>query len=224
LAILFFEDIMLDLQTLLDLSAARHRGHLCPRQVLGVRMGQYAAELLELDLPQRDKRLVALVETDGCVVDGIAVAAGCSVGSRTMFIMDYGKTAATFVDTETQRTVRIIPHPGSRKHALDFAPNAPDKWHAQLAAYQVMPAHELLVADGVQLSISMAELISVHGLRVVCAQCGEDIINARQVQHDGRVLCRACAGDGYYCPPASSSSAAAPPRVSTTPALTISRN
>jgi formylmethanofuran dehydrogenase subunit E len=38
---------MHDLQTLLAQSAALHN-HLCPRQVLGVRMGMYAAELLDL--------------------------------------------------------------------------------------------------------------------------------------------------------------------------------
>lgn len=189
---------MLELQTLLDQSAARHRGRLCPRQVLGVRMGQFAALQLNLDLPQRDKRLIALIETDGCVVDGIAVSTGCSVGSRTMFIMDYGKTGATFVDTQTQHAIRIIPHPGSRKHALDYAPNAPDKWHAQLAAYQVMLLNELLVAQPVVLSLSLEALISEHGLRAICEQCGEDIINAREVRQAGRVLCRACAGDGYY--------------------------
>jgi formylmethanofuran dehydrogenase subunit E len=191
---------MLELQTLLNQSAARHRGNLCPRQVLGVRMGQFAAEQMQLELPRSDKRLIALVETDGCLVDGIAVASGCSVGSRTMFIRDYGKTAATFVDTQTERAIRILPHPSSRKHALDYAPNAPDKWHAQLDAYQVMPANELLVAQPVTLSISLSALISQHGLRVVCAQCGEDIINAREIRQAGQVLCRACAGDGYYFP------------------------
>ena len=69
--------IMNDLETLLKQSAERHQQHLCPRQVLGVRMGIYAGELFGLDLPQTDKRLFAFVETDGCLTDGIAVATGC---------------------------------------------------------------------------------------------------------------------------------------------------
>src|SRR3989304_4446193 len=40
---------------LLEPTAALHR-HLCPRQVLGVRMGMLAGELLGVDLPQSDKR------------------------------------------------------------------------------------------------------------------------------------------------------------------------
>jgi formylmethanofuran dehydrogenase subunit E len=161
-------------------------------------MGQYATEQLNLDLPQSDKRLIVIVETDGCLVDGIAVATGCSVGSRTMFMMDYGKTAATFVDTLTRRAIRILPHPHSRTRAYDYAPNAPHKWHAQLEAYQIMPAEELLTAQPVTLSISVQALVSQHGLRVVCERCGEDIINAREVCCESHVLCRACAGNGYY--------------------------
>ena len=45
---------------LLAQTSARH-DHLCPRQVIGVRMGMYAADLLDLELPQSDKRLIAFV-------------------------------------------------------------------------------------------------------------------------------------------------------------------
>ncbi|MGC8780907.1 MAG: FmdE family protein, partial [Anaerolineae bacterium] len=67
------------LKELLDMTTALHR-HLCPRQVLGVRMGLYAGELLGLSVPQQDKRLYTIVETDGCAADGVAVATNCWVG------------------------------------------------------------------------------------------------------------------------------------------------
>jgi formylmethanofuran dehydrogenase subunit E len=189
---------MPDLQTLLAASAGRHRNHLCPRHVLGVRMGLYAAELFGVELPQSDKRIFTFVETDGCLIDGVAVSTGCWFGSRTMYLMDYGKTAATFVDTRTEQAIRVFPHPDSRTRALAYAPDAPDRWHAQLAAYQAMPAEELLSAQEVTLTFSLAALISKHGQRVVCERCGEDIINAREVRADGEVLCRACAVGAYY--------------------------
>jgi len=189
---------MTNIQKFLDASVQRHRGCLCPRQVLGVRMGMYAAELFALALPQTDKRLFAFAETDGCMVDGITVATNCSIGSRTMRIMDYGKSAVTFVDTLTNRAVRVTPRHASRRRALDYAPDAPDRWHAQLAAYQIMPAEELLIAQDVHLTVSLSAIISRHGHRVVCDDCGEDIINEREVTQEGRVLCRACAGESYY--------------------------
>lgn len=186
------------LTALLQRSAEQHANHLCPRQVLGVRMGMYAAELFDLPLPQTDKRLFAFVETDGCLVDGITAMTGCACGHRTMRIMDYGKCAVTFVDTFTERALRVVPNPMARVYARNYAPNAPDRWHAQLEAYQVMPTEELLLAQPVNLTVSLAAIISRHGLRVVCDVCGEDIINERQVLREGHILCRPCAGDTYY--------------------------
>src|SRR3989337_2741885 len=96
------------LNNLLQASAALHH-HLCPRQVIGVRMGLYAGQILRLDLPQTDKRLLTIMETDGCASDGVAVATNCWVGRRTMRVEDYGKVAATFVDTQTGEAFRLAP-------------------------------------------------------------------------------------------------------------------
>ncbi len=189
---------MHDLTALLKTTAERHHDHLCPRQVLGVRMGLYASELFGFPLPSSDKRLFAFVETDGCLTDGIAVATGCWWGNRTMRLVDYGKSAVTFVDVQTEKAIRISPTLESRSRALDYAPKAPDRWHAQLAAYQVMPNAELLLAREVVLAISLKVIISQHGGRVICEECGEDIMNERQVVQEGRILCRACARDAYY--------------------------
>ncbi|HEX8967157.1 MAG TPA: FmdE family protein, partial [Chloroflexota bacterium] len=107
----------------------------CPRQVLGARIGQRAGDLLGLALPRSDKRLVAIVEMDGCFADGVSVATGCWLGRRTLRMVDYGKVAATFIDRRTGRGVRIWPHPQARMLAERYAPDAPDRWHAQLQGY-----------------------------------------------------------------------------------------
>ncbi len=67
---------MSTLAVMLRKSASMHR-HLCPRQVLGVRMGILAGKLLGLDLPQERKRLFVFMETDGCAADGVSVSTGC---------------------------------------------------------------------------------------------------------------------------------------------------
>lgn len=175
--------------------------HLCPKQVLGARVALLAAQWHQVPMPQADKRIFAFVETDGCFADGVSVASGCWIGHRTMRIEDYGKVAAIFVDTQTGTAVRICPHPRSRVIAQRYAPEAADRWHAQLEAYQIMPDAELLIAQPVELAVDMGALISRHGLRVVCVRCGEDIINQREVRDDaGQVLCRTCAGAAYYRP------------------------
>jgi formylmethanofuran dehydrogenase subunit E len=172
--------------------------HLCPRQVLGARAGMLAAEQFGLAVPQTDKRLFAFVEIDGCFADGLAVASGCCIGHRTMRVQDYGKVAATVVDTESGRAVRIRPHPQARVRAWHYAADGRDHWHAMLAAYQIMPACELLEAKTVRLTVALEQIISREGLRAGCARCGEEIFNEREVRIEGDALCRACAGAAYY--------------------------
>jgi formylmethanofuran dehydrogenase subunit E len=185
------------LQDLLNKSAALHY-HLCPKQVLGVRMGMYAGELLDLNLPQRDKRLLTIVETDGCFADGVAVATGCWLGRRTLRCVDYGKVAATFIDTGTGEAVRLHPSDASRERAHHYAPMAEDRWHAYLEGYQVMPAPELLVAERVRLASPVEALVSRPDVRAVCEICNEEIINQREIAADGRVRCRGCAEQSYF--------------------------
>lgn len=188
---------MADLQELLAITEAQHK-HLCPRQVLGVRMGMYAAELLGIDLPQQDKRVLTFVETDGCFADGISAATGCTLGHRTLRHIDHGKSAAVFVDTKTELAVRIHPSSEARKLATCSLPDAKSRWHAQLEAYQILPSSDLFVAQEVLLNLSIGDLISRPGIRVHCSVCGEEIINEREVIRDGQPLCRSCAGETYF--------------------------
>ena len=188
---------MRSLEAILQESASRHK-HLCPRQVLGARMALYASELLGLDLPRKDKRLLVIAETDGCTVDGLIAATGCHVGGRTLRILDFGKVAATFVDTHTENAFRLIPTPKSRSLALDHVPNTRTHWEAMLRGYQSIPNEDLLKVQSVRLDIPLAEIISKPGRKSECMQCGEEIINGREVTKDNLTLCRACAGDGYF--------------------------
>ncbi len=187
-----------DLDELLKRSAALH-SHLCPRQVLGVRMGLLGGRLLGLDVPRSDKRLLVIVETDGCAADGVAVASGCSVGRRTLRVVDFGKVAATFVDVKTRRAFRVVPRQGIRELARQYAPDARSRWHAQLESYQIIPDDELLGVQPVTLCVTLEEILSKPGYRVTCEMCDEEIINEREVIQDGHVLCKACAGERYYC-------------------------
>lgn len=188
---------MTKLSHFLQESTALHR-HLCPRQVLGVRMGMLAGQILDLQLPQRNKRLFVFMETDGCAADGVSVATGCWIGRRTMRLLDFGKVAATFVNKLTLDAFRIHAHPEARKRATVLYPQARSHWHAQLEAYQLIPDEELLVARPVSLQVDLEAIISRAGIRAQCQACGEEIINQRESIHGGSVLCRACAGEAYY--------------------------
>ncbi len=173
---------------------------LCPRQVLGARLGLYAAELLDLVLPQSDKRVLVFVEMDGCLADGVSVATGAWFGRRTMRLVDFGKAAATFVDTETGHAVRVSPHPAARHRAARAAPDAPSRWHAQLDGYATLPDRELLQWRFVRLTVPVAAILGQPGVRVTCRGCGEDVMNEREVLVNGWLYCRACAGERYCLP------------------------
>jgi formylmethanofuran dehydrogenase subunit E len=190
---------MPSLDELLRITAADH-SHLCPRQVLGVRMGMAGAALLGLEAPRADKRLLVIVEMDGCFVSGIQAASGAAVSHRTLIVADYGKVAATFVDTYNSQAIRLAPRLDVRQRASQYAPGESRHYFAQLAGYQVMPDDELFSVQAVTLKTPVEQIVSRAGARVTCDQCGEEIINERQVVTAFGVFCRACAGDSYYEP------------------------
>jgi formylmethanofuran dehydrogenase subunit E len=191
---------MTELTELLEKTAELHR-HLCPRQVLGVRMGLLAGELLGLELPQPRKQLLTIAETDGCFADGVSVATNCWVGRRTLRVEDYGKVAATFIDTKAENVLRIYPRHDVRQAAAAYAPEARNRWQKYLLGYQRMPAEALFAVQTVRLTISVKQIISRAGVRVNCDVCGEEIINEREIERDGLCLCLSCAGESYYALP-----------------------
>ncbi|MBE2220652.1 MAG: TraR/DksA C4-type zinc finger protein [Anaerolineae bacterium] len=190
---------MIPLEEILAISAAQHQ-HLCPRQVLGARIGLAGAAALGLAVPRSDKRLLIIVETDGCFADGLSAATGCTMGHRTLRLADYGKIGATFVDVKTETAVRLSPQLDIREKAYQYAPDEKKHYYAQLVGYQQMPDDQLLTIQPVCLSTPVGQIVSRAGVRVNCAGCGEEIINEREVMVEERPFCAACAGAAYYAP------------------------
>ncbi len=208
----------MELSALLEKSSSHHN-HLCPRQVLGVRIGLAGMKALGFDAPPPKKRLLTIVESDGCFADGVIAATECTVGHRTLRVEDYGKIAATFVDVKTGHAVRVAPRLDVRQRAYEYAPDEPRHYFAQLQAYQVMPDEVLLTVYPVALSRPLEEIISRPGMRVNCAACGEEIINGREIYLDGAPYCIPCARAGYYHPSQAAVAPGAQPLVEATKIL-----
>lgn len=187
----------MDIKLLLDKSMRDH-DHLCPRQILGVRIGLAGMKALNFDEPPTKKELLVISETDGCFVDGVIAATDCTVGHRTLRVEDYGKVAATFVDTRSERAVRVAPRLDIRQQACVHAPNEPRHYFQQMQAYQVMPDEEMFIVQEVALKTPVEQIMSKPGMRVHCEVCGEEIMNERELHRDGLVVCRSCFGEGYY--------------------------
>lgn len=185
------------LQHLLNTTRAMH-GHLCPRQVLGVRIGQAGLGLLHIDPSNCRKNLLVIAETDGCFVNGIELTTNVSVGHRSLRIEDYGKIAATFVHLETGQAVRLFPRPGLRELARKYTRDEQKAYLVQLLAYQIIPDAELLDIEPVTLTKNLKEMIGPPRQTTPCASCGEEIINGREASRGETPICMACAGYAYY--------------------------
>src|SRR5437868_6496888 len=187
--------------------AEQAHGHLCAGQILGVRLAMLGLEKLGIEDPRgKDrKRLVTFVEIDRCATDAIAVVTGCRLGKRALKFRDWGKMAATFVDlgikdVSTGKAIRIAAKESSKALARSMHPEIESKNQQQMLAYREMPEDDLFTKQWVRVELPAEEFPGYKGERIVCAECGEGINFRREVFRDGRVLCRACAGEKYYIP------------------------
>ena len=180
--------------------AAVAHGHLCAGQVLGVRMAMYGLERLGIADPQgKDrKRLVTFVEIDRCATDAIMVVTGCRLGKRALKFRDWGKMAATFIDLETGKAIRIAARETSKALAKSMYPELENKNQQQMRAYQELADEQLFAARWVKIELPPEEFPGYKGDRIVCEECGEGISYRRELHKDGKILCRSCAGEKYY--------------------------
>src|SRR5258708_33157756 len=177
-------------------------GHLCAGQVLGVRMAMLGLERLDVEDPRgKDrKRLVTFVEIDRCATDAIGVVTGCRLGKRALKFRDWGKMAATFVDLERNRSVRVAARESSKALARGMHPEIADKNQQQMLAYREMRDDDLFDVQWVKVQLPPEEMPGYKGERIVCGKCGEGINFRREVRRAGETLCRACAGERYWEP------------------------
>jgi formylmethanofuran dehydrogenase subunit E len=105
---------MLAFEELLKECASLH-GHLCAGQVIGVRMAMIGCREIGIDEPKGSKKILVYVEIDRCATDAVRAVTGCSLGRRTLKFLDYGKMAATFVNLETHKAVRVLARDDARE-------------------------------------------------------------------------------------------------------------
>ncbi len=178
--------------------AAKAHGHTCAGQVLGVRLAMMGLRELGIEDPIKErKRLITFVEIDRCATDAVSLVTGCRLGKRALKYVDYGKVAATFVDLETGRAVRVVAKEGSKQRAREMFPEL-DKEQGQREAYRVLPEEELFEKQWVRVKLDEKDLPGYRGPRVTCSKCGEGINFGRERILNGKALCRACAGESYY--------------------------
>jgi len=191
---------MQDFETLLKKTSKAH-GHLCPGQVVGVRMAMLGCRLIGLDEPTRHdqiKKLIIYIEMDRCTADAVAHVTGVKLGRRSLKFVDYGIMAATFVNLETGKAFRVVSTEESRGLARCFAPEISEKHAQQVEAYKRMPDNVLFRVQQVKVAINEFDMPGPARRKVTCERCGQMVRDHREVFNDGRPYCRPCAEGAYY--------------------------
>jgi formylmethanofuran dehydrogenase subunit E len=179
---------------LLRQAEAAH-GHMCPGQILGVRLALLGLARLGIGDPRGAdrKRLVTYVEIDRCATDAIALVTGCRLGKRALKFRDWGKMAATFVDLTADRAIRIVALENSRELAARLYPHLETKSAQQMHAYRTLPDSALFREQWVRVEVDPADLPGYKAERIACARCGEGVNFGRFTLMNGERLCLACA-------------------------------
>ncbi len=180
--------------------STRVHGHICPGQVLGVRMSMLGLQLLELADPKGEdrKKIYVIVEIDRCATDAIQSVTGCSLGKRTLKWLDHGIMAATFVNLQNGKAFRVTAKEESRDLAREYCQHIVDKYARQLEAYKIMSDRELFNVESVTVSIPEEDLPGRPTRKVQCQKCSDWVQDNRDMLRDGKTLCRNCAGERYY--------------------------
>ena len=191
---------MQDFEVLLKSSAAAH-GHLCPGQVVGVRMAILGCKLIGLDEPRRHdqiKKLIIYVEMDRCTADAVAHVTGVKLGRRSLKFVDYGIMAATFVNLESEKAFRVVSTEEARSLATAYAPGIAGKHAQQLEAYKQMPDSVLFKVHQVDIEISDCDMPGPTRYKATCSRCGQVVRDRREVIKNGEVFCKPCLENAYF--------------------------
>jgi len=175
-------------------------GHMCAGQLLGARMALLGCRLIGIEEPRgKDRKtLIVWVEIDRCMADAVSAVTGVRLGKRSLKYIDYGKVAATFLNTSTNEAVRVVALETSRDLANSRYPHIAEKRERQFRAYREASDTELFLVDPVMVAVSEMDLPGSPRTRVICARCAEGINDGRELLVAHEVLCRACANGAYY--------------------------
>ena len=180
-------------------------GHSCGGLALGCVAAFYARALLDLSYSE-DEEIVVITETDSCTVDSIQVILGATAGKGNLFINNWGKTAFSFYNRASGKSVRLV----MRSDVFQMSPELDalrPKVMAQTATKEGSTCyHELSnqrVAD--ILATPGDEIFEVKETQqtvpekakifdnIICPICSESVGIARCVEVGGQEVCQLCA-------------------------------
>ncbi|HWR40702.1 MAG TPA: FmdE family protein [Patescibacteria group bacterium] len=187
--------------------AIAFHGHFCPGLAIGYRAARTALQHLGVTRAE-DEELVAIVESDGCGIDAVQALAGCTIGKGNLIFRDYGKQAYTLACRRTNQAVRIAvtgesdplrPEQEQLKTAVwqgQATPAEEQEWHqiqqARIARLLSAPEEKLFKIESLpDFARNLPEKAQIFP-SVICAYCGEKVMEARARLRNGKIACLAC--------------------------------
>jgi formylmethanofuran dehydrogenase subunit E len=187
-------------------------GHSCPGLAIGIR----AAELALKEIGRApDEEVVAVVETDMCAVDAIQFLTGCTFGKGNLIHRDYGKNAFTFYRRSDGRAIRLVMRPFSfgstpPSQTSEDVGNLLGELNKKLLEERLTDEEQKVWQEtraGIIQRIMESPLEDLFEIKtppdpvpkkarildsLICASCGEKVMETRTRRFHGQVLCIPC--------------------------------
>ena len=184
--------------------AVAFHGHSCGGLAMGYKLAEYVTELLEITFSE-DEELVCITETDSCTVDAIQVFLGCTAGKGNLFVNKWGKTAFSFYNRKTGKSVRLVAIPDAVSRPAEmtelrkvvFSGNPTEEEHARYDELSDEHVKEILAAPAEKLFEvkETTELLPMKARmydNVICSVCGEQTADGLCGVIDGKHVCIPC--------------------------------
>jgi formylmethanofuran dehydrogenase subunit E len=151
-------------------------------------MARKGLELLGIDDPEKFRDLIVYVECDRCLTDAIGTVTGCTLGRRRLKWLDYGKSAATFLNSATGKAIRLF----------SIKKVSPPEGADLIGFFNSIPDEEIFGWSDVKVNYRDTDLPGKPREATVCSRCGERVSDGRHVVKEGSKMCKACAESTYY--------------------------
>ncbi len=194
----------------LMLDAAQMHGHFCPGLAMGVMMATTAMQMIRGNSDGLED-LLAIVETNNCVSDGIQFITGCTFGNNALIFKDYGKVAFTLTKRDG-KGIRISSRADAKSYMKEAHPLFSDSYK-KVVGEQDHSEEEIVKFKklGVEkafatLTLNFDRLFDIEEVEVevppyapshesiICEKCGEPVMATRIIEENGKKLCIPCAG------------------------------
>lgn len=183
----------------------KFHGHSCMGLATGYRVAEAALKKLQSDR-DIDEEIIAIVENDNCSVDAIQYVTGCTMGKGNLIFFDYGKPVYSFVKRSDQKAVRIVPRGFDenrfpelaelRSKVLSGEATAEEQERFSNATAQALQQFLSDPLDKVveiqETSLIIPEKAKIFN-SIICADCGEKVMEPRARVRNGQMVCLPCA-------------------------------